>query len=230
MQCADTTDSQTMDVQTAHLILYLITAVALVVWAVGLRFVVASARQPRVAETFDALQPTGGLPIQGTAEVEGQPEELSLRAASILAKGIAGQLGPVRIVDRTADAVVFEGAPMSVGLGRYVRQGALHFAAVSANRTRIDYALKASQVKGLLWGGAIFQVLGLIAIAAGFCLISAFAVDNANPAVRAQTVQMVQVCHFLWPPFLFGALYRRGPGALRGAMDTFVRNLPFCEP
>jgi hypothetical protein len=219
-----------MDVHTAHLVLYCLTAVALVAWAAGLRFLIASARQPHVAEAFDAPEPSGGLPVQGTAEVDGRPEDLSLRAASIMAKGIAGQLGPMRIVDRTADRVIFEGDPMGVGLGRYIRQGAFHFAASGANRTRIDYALKVSQAKGLLWAGAICQMLGLLAIAIGFFLVRTYVIDNANPAIRAQSVQMVQVSHFLWPPFLFGALYRRGPGALRGAMDTFVRNLPFCEP
>lgn len=219
-----------MDAQTAHLILYLITAIALVTWAAGLRFLIASARQPPIAETFAAAEPSGALSIQGTAEVEGRAEDLASRAASILAKGIAGQLGPVRIVDRTAIRVVFEGERMSTGLSRFVRQGAIHFSDAGGNRTRVEYALDVSQGKALLWAGAIFQLLGLLAIAIGFCLVNAYAVDNANPGFRAQTVQMVQVCHFLWPPFLFGALYRRGPGALRGAMDTFVRNLPFCEP
>ncbi len=41
---------------------------------------------------------------------------------------------------------------------------------------------------------------------------------------------MIQVCHLLWPPFLFAALYRKRLASLRGAMETFIRNLPFCEP
>ena len=82
----------------------------------------------------------------------------------------------------------------------------------------------------LLLGGAIFQILGLAAISAGFWLLNAYVADAADPAVRVQAIQMVQVFHFLWPPFLFGVLNRKRHGALRKAFDTFVRNLPFCEP
>ena len=219
-----------MDAQVAHLILYSVTAVAVLVWLAGLRFLVTAAQEPRVDRGFDASEPTNRLPIQGMAEVDGEPESLALRAASILAKGSVGQVGQVRIVSRTADSVIFEGDGESIGLGQYVRQGAIHFARLNQGRTRIDYALDVPHGKGLLLGGAIFQILGLAAISTGFWLLNAYVADAPNPAVRAQAIQMVQVCHFLWPPFLFGVLYRKRHGALRKAFDTFVRNLPFCEP
>ncbi len=141
-----------------------------------------------------------------------------------------GQLGPVRIISRTAESVTFEGDAASTGIGRYVRQGAIHFARVGQNKTRIEYALDVPRSKALLVGGLIFQVLGLVAIAAGFLLLSTYVADARNRAVRAQSVQMVQVIHFLWPPFLFGALYRNRQGALRSTFETFIRNLPFVEP
>jgi len=81
--------------------------------------------------------------------------------------------------------------------------------------------------RGLLWWGASFQLLGLIALAVGFWLIRTYVVPDPDPAVRGQTVQMAQAVHFLWPPFLFGALYRRGYKALRTALDTLVHNLPY---
>jgi len=70
----------------------------------------------------------------------------------------------------------------------------------------------------------------LLASEAGFWLLNAYVADAPHPAIRVQAIQMVQVCHFLWPPFLFGVLYRKRHGAVRKAFDTFVRNLPFCEP
>ena len=101
---------------------------------------------------------------------------------------------------------------------------------LNQGRTQIDYALDVPHGKALLLGGAIFQILGLAAISAGFWLLNAYVADAADPAVRVQAIQMVQVFHFLWPPFLFGVLKRKRHGALRKAFDTFVRNLPFCEP
>ncbi len=219
-----------MDSHTAHLILYAITAIALVAWITGLQFLIASAREPRVDDEFSSHDTAKSLPIQGTAEVEGEPETLASRATSALAKGNAGVLGPVRIVVRTADSVVFNGDPASTGLGSIIRQGAIHFTRLGQGKTRADYAVDVPRGKALLLGGAILQMLGLTAIATGFWLLSTYVADAPNPAIRAQVVQMVQVVHFLWPPFLCGALYRKRLGALRAALETFIRNLPYCEP
>jgi len=38
---------------------------------------------------------------------------------------------------------------------------------------------------------------------------------------------MLQVVHFLWPPFLFGGLYRRGRSAVREAFEVMIHNLPY---
>jgi hypothetical protein len=219
-----------MDAQAAHWILYSITAVAFLVWLAGLRYLAAAAREPRVDTGFDAGGPTDRLSIQGVAEVDGDPERLASRTASILAKGSVGQFGAMRILSRTADAVVFEGDDASMGLGQCVRRGAIHFARLSQSTTRIQYALEVPHGKALLLGGAIFQVLGLMAIVAGFWLLNTYVADAPHPAVRAQTVQMVQVCHFLWPQFLLGFFYRKRHGAVRIAFDTLIRNLPYCEP
>jgi hypothetical protein len=219
-----------VDAHLAHLTLYILTAIAVVVWLVGLRFLATVAREPYVEEPFDGGEPATRLPIRGVVEVDGEPEELTSRAASILAKGSLGQVGPLRIISRTEDSLIFEGDRASSGLARYVRRGAIHCARLGQGRTRIEYALEVPGGRGLLWGGAIFQALGLVAIAVGFWLVSTYVVNAADPGIRTQAVQMVQVCHFLWPPFLFGVLYRKQHGALRSVFDTFVRNLPFCEP
>ncbi len=174
-----------MDTQVAHLILNSVTAVALLVWLAGLRFLVMAAREPHVDRGLDTNEPTDRLPIQGMAEVDGEPESLALLAASILAKGSVSQFGPVRIVSRTADAVIFEGSGESTGLGQCVRHGVIHFARLNQTATRIDYALEVPHGKGLLLGGAIFQILGLAAVATGFWLINAFVADAPSAAVRA---------------------------------------------
>jgi hypothetical protein len=226
-----------MTPQTAHLILYCIAGVACAVWCAGLHFLLASGRKPRVEERSDEFaraypnesEQTNRLAIQGTAEVEGEPEILAARAASILAKGNLGQLGPLRIVSRTDESVTFEGDAANPGIGKFIRQGAIHFASAGQNKTRVEYALDLPHGKGLLLIGMIFQVLGLAAIAIVFWLLNTYVADSPNAGIRAQSVQMVQVVHLLWPPFLFGGLYRQRHGALRSTFDTFIRNLPFVE-
>lgn len=219
-----------MTPQTAHLIVYSITAVACVIWFAGLQFLLASAREPRVDNQFGEIEPSKRLAIQGMVEVEGEPENLSSRAASILAKGSVGQLGPVRIISRTAESVTFEGDAASMGIGKYVRQGAIHFARVGQNKTRIEYALDVPHGKALLVGGFIFQVLGLVAIAVGFLLLSTYVADARNRAVLrpvgadgagdSPSLASVPVWDVISKP----------ASALRGTFETFVRNLPFLEP
>src|SRR5262249_33300367 len=43
-----------------------------------------------------------------------------------------------------------------------------------------------------------------------------------------QTFQMAQAVHFLWPPFLFGALYRQGRRAA-AQFEALAHNLPYYE-
>lgn len=211
-----------VDAKTAELVLYAITAVGVIVWLAGLRFLVGASAM-RKGPPADRFNLTGSEPknlITGSAEVQGEPAELAAKAASLLARG------GVKILEQTQDQVVFEG-PASGPVGPRTRQGRLQFASRAHGRTRIDYDVEVSGGEGLLVGGAIFQLLGLIALIVGFWLIRTYVVANPNASVRAQAFQMVQVVHLLWPPFLFGGLYRRGYGAVRAGVDTLVHNLPY---
>ena len=82
-----------MDAQVAHLILYSITAVAVLVWLAGLRFLVTATQEPRVDRGFDASEPSDRLPIRGTAEVDGEPESLALLQRRSWPKEAWGQWG-----------------------------------------------------------------------------------------------------------------------------------------
>jgi hypothetical protein len=69
--------------------------------------------------------------------------------------------------------------------------------------------------------------LGLIALAVGGWAVFTYVASSPEPAVRWQTVQMVHVVHFLWPPFLFGALYRRGMQGVAAQFEALAHNLPY---
>jgi hypothetical protein len=224
-----------MDEKTAQLVLCAIAATEVVVWLAALQFLLLSfgVRKSGAREAAERLQLTDPPPenlLVGSAEVEGQPAELAAKAAALLAKEIAGPLGQLKILSRTADRVVFEGTganPAGRSAGRHIRQGQLQFTRVSDNRTAVDYAIAVSGGRGLLWGGVVCQVLGLLALSVGFWLLQTYVVHNPNPGARWQTIQMVQAIHFLWPPFLFGGLYRMGPRAIRSALDVLIHNLPY---
>jgi hypothetical protein len=72
-------------------------------------------------------------------------------------------------------------------------------------------------------------VAGLVALVGGGWAAYTFLASSPNPAARGQTLQMLQAVHFLWPPFLFGALYRWGNSAVAGQFDAFAHNLPYLD-
>ena len=168
--------------------------------------------------------------IAGSAQVEGRPEELALKAASLLAQGSQPMLGPVRIVERGPRHVAFcgiEGDFQGHNPGRWLRAGVLRFTPASAEATTIDYRLQIRISGWLIWLAFVFQLLGLVAIVTGFTLINGLVLPSRDPAIRTQAVQMVQVVHLLWEPFLFAGLYGRVRTVLHAAVETLVCNLPY---
>jgi hypothetical protein len=170
--------------------------------------------------------------IFGSAEVTGTPEELSTRAAAALAGGTTGYFGLLKILDRTADRLTFERAGSMAGgqAGRSpVLSGQIRFTGQGSGRTRIDYAVQVGAGRGLLLGGVVMQLLGLVALCVGFWVISTYAIPHPNSGVRGQVFQMLQVGHFLWPPFLFGGIFRLRDRWVRDAFDALVHNLPHLK-
>ena len=219
-----------MNAATAEIVLYGITAIGAVVWCFGLRFLLNSRRlrQAKSADRFSMAKPAADNVIQGSAEVEGEPGELAVKAAASLAKGIDIQIGPLKILERSDERVAFEGpGPGGQLPGQIIRQGEIRFRRASQGKTDIDYQVEISRGQWLFVGGVICQILGLVALVVGFLLIHLLVVQSQDPQVRWQTVQMVQVVHFLWPPFLFGGLYRMHHRVVSRAFDTLVHNLPY---
>ncbi len=217
-----------MNAAAAEMLLYAITAVAVVVWIEGLRFLVATVRKEKKGgEQFGpADEAAPANIIYGSAEVKGGAAELSQKAAAIMAAR------SIKICEKTADAIIFE-TPKEPIPGSNINipslSGQMRFTPLSSQSTRVDYALAKPRVHVLLILGIVFQALGFVAIIAGFLLIYFLAVPDPNPGVRWQTVQMAQTVHFLWPPFLFAGLYRKSASIVRTQFDTFVHNLPFLS-
>jgi hypothetical protein len=210
-----------MTTETAQTVLTVITAVGFVVWLAGLAFLLTSARVGRPATTDDLGEawPQGWL--TGWAEVSGRPEDLVQRATSLLVKE-----GSVKILERTDDRVAFERVGQ-VPAGGWGGRGELRFMPLGRDRTRVEYGVEREGPRLLLRLAGVFQALGLVALLVGPWLVYTMLVSSPNPAVRGQALQMAQVVHLLWPPFLFAGLYRRGVHNTRAAFDTLTHNLPY---
>jgi hypothetical protein len=205
-----------------------IAIVGFVVWLFALQMMMRATRE-RQAISDDALQvidpenPAGT--ITGSAEVPGQPEELSAKLAEKLARDGLGFLGPIKITGADRREVRFEAigdAPGAVGL----RRGVVRFSGAS-NKTRIEYQVEAGSGRILLTLGWVFIALGLAALVIGLFLEFAFVINSPQAAIRDQSFQMMQAIHFLWPPFLFAPLSRQPVKAIRSQFEALVNNLPY---
>ncbi len=222
-----------MDQQAAEFVLAGITAVGTVVWVTALRFLIVSARTRPAGSAGDEGGPADEWPtgwLSGGAEVDGDAAELSTRAAALLAKGAALPGASLKIVEKADRLIRFEGT----GVGRGSRsqgwslRGELRFAPAAGGRTRVAWGAEPVRMRWLLWLGAAFLAAGLVALVALCSLLGTLVVSSPNPAVRWQVFQMVQAFHFVWPPFLFGGLYRLGRRGMASQLEAFVHNLPYA--
>jgi len=215
-----------MSQEAAEVILIAVAGVGVVVWLGGFWFLVASYRKGMVAaecpsDHFGYFEESTRNWSLGTIEVDGQADVLLDKATSLLVKQ-----GSWVILEKTRDRIVFERSGLLIG---QPKQGQLRFVSLGGNRTRIDYAIEGTAYRWLLWLGAFFQLCGLVALFVGGWAIYTFCVQSPDPQIRVQTVQIVQVVHFLWPPFLCGALYRRRKRIPSESVEALLRSLPFCE-
>ena len=222
-----------MSEETARTVLYAMTSVGAILWLSGLATLRMASREGHAVEApdpdrFGPDEPReSGNVLVGAEVVEGTPAELSRRAAACLASEGAGWLGPIRVRERTDERVRFEALPGPAW--NALRGGALRFEADSPSRTRVSYRAEIGGGRWLLVAGVLVQALGLVALFVGFWLARTYAVQAADLAARSQVIQMVQVVHFLWPPFLFAALYRGRRRTVRAVLDALVSNLPYRE-
>ncbi len=72
----------------------------------------------------------------------------------------------------------------------------------------------------------LFLVLGLAAIGVTAAVMELYVIPNPSPAIRQQSIQAIQVCHLLWPPFVFAHRYRAGQATLVARLETLLGNLP----
>jgi hypothetical protein len=98
-----------------------------------------------------------------------------------------------------------------------------------SGRTRIDWVAEVTTLRWLLKVGVVFQLIGLIALVVGSWALFTYVASSPHPGLRWQAFQMLQIAHLLWPPFLFGSLYRWGRSAVRAQFDALVHNLPFIN-
>lgn len=215
-----------MDPEVGKWIVIAFATVGAAVWLAGLWFMIGATRERQArameaAQRFEIEETAAAGTIVGEAEVAGQPEELSAKLASLLVREGMGPFGPIKIVACDHRELVFEAAGMTTGASGHtpsggVRRGRFRLTP-SGSRTRVEYAIEVPTGRILLGLGWLFVLLGLVALLAVCAIMFTYILPSPNPNVRGQAFQMVQVVHFLWPPFLLGSLSRQPARFVRGS-------------
>lgn len=226
-----------MDIETASLIQNVITGVLFLLWLSTAAFVWATFRLDSSAVDGDPGFNTMSTDLEigarealkyAEAQVDGDPAELSARAARLLAEG--RMVGPVR-VEQGRDLRLMFSSDQS---NQFIRRGYIDFQPLGSGRTRISALfVRPRPGKILLWLSLFGCVVGMASLMGTYVLIDRLVVHNANPNVRYQVFQMLQAVHLMWEPFLFAGIYRSQRSAaelaLDGATNGLVHNLIFLN-
>jgi hypothetical protein len=225
-----------MDPDVARTVVIALAAVELGLWIVALQVLFRAAREGEVkpAEFAQELAVDDGVgTITGAVEVDGPAEALSSKLVERLVRGGLGMFGPVKIVAADRREVVFE-APRATGSAAGFGVLGFHGGKVrfspAGSRTRLEYAVETSSARRrvLLGIGWLTLALGMAALGIGIWLEFAYVLPSPHAGLRAQAVQMIQVIHFLWPPFLLAYLARQPSRLLRTQMEVLLHNLPYA--
>ncbi len=230
----------TMSPDTADLVLYLITGVACVVWMIAFRCLwlldhPKSSKVDDADDRYDVSQEAHSVATKedeplvpassANLQVVGHFVELSLR----LARQIAQKLPAAQITSQSPQSIVLE--PIRFGQWIGFARIDISLTPLGEERTEISRSVWQQRSQAPKWAWWLSGI-GLVAIIAGFTLIKTLVVNHPSPAVRWQTVQMVQVVHLLWPPFLavaFAKAHKISGQTIAGLLDGMITNLPYVE-
>jgi len=101
-------------------------------------------------------------------------------------------------------------------MGVDVRFEAAHQGAGTALTTEVD-ATRYTRNFSLLMGALLFLLAPLVLVGAA-ALLWNYVAPNPNLAVRWQVVQILQISHILWPPFLVYFIYKRTLSTIKSAI------------
>lgn len=172
-------------------------------------------------------------PARGTVELPKPPAEAARALAHAIATGTSGLGG--RVLQADVHTVRARVRP-PIALQRQGRanpgQGdeallTCHLEGTGTG-TRVAWSLEVGSLgRGLKLGAAIVLGVGALAIIAAAVIFPTIVIPSEHAAVRGQTWQVLQIVHFLWPPFLFTWQARRLRGLVTERCTDMLQNLPY---
>lgn len=194
-----------MSNDAAALIVLVLAACATAAWATGIAFT----RRRLFAAPRDQFTEMPIRGVSGEVRVQQGPSVVRERMLECMRQAvIPGRMG-CSVMVRRAEGDTIEGRLLYGAGGPGSAEGLPVTLRLSADGggTRVTYEADTDPaLRGLRIGAVIFHVVGLIAIPTlGYVLLN-YAAPSSSPGARGQVVQMIQIVHVLWPPFLLGYL------------------------
>ncbi len=122
--------------------------------------------------------------------------------------------GPSRITARSTDSVTFESHKCTTTVElRDFGSGVIVETEFDCSRIQHTYTRLVSLFVLTFIPAAIYGAI---------YVIWRYVIPNPNPGVRWQVMQVCQIVHVLWPPFMFSYQYKQA----RSIAEAFVDNLP----
>ncbi len=170
-------------------------------------------------------------PIErGSVDLDAGPDESSRRIARLLASSSGPVIGRILEADRHIVRAELRPSVSSRKGGGYSTATALLVCHIDERMDgcRVEYSLDPRTLgQGLKTATAVMLCLGATAIAAAAVLFPLFVIPSDTPAIKAQTAQVLQLVHFLWPPFLLSYQARRARNVVTQRTIELMSNLPY---
>jgi hypothetical protein len=217
-----------MSPETARIVILGVAAIGWAAWLVSVILALGLVKGPEKDYRRDAA-----ADVAGTVRVPGRAVTLSKLLTDRIASMAIGPMGAqCRIAESTSERVRVE-MPATVYSFRGTPRATpylnvdVSFRDAGGN-VEISYEADLSKLRKKMGIIALcVNVLGLLAITVLPAGLYLYVASSHNPAVRWQSAQVVQMVHFLWPPYLFLGMYRRARRLLATALETLVTNLQY---
>lgn len=212
--------------ETAKELFFAIAVPMWAVWLFGTWFALKRVR-PATAPEVLADDPAVRDVLTGEVEIKGDAETVSKKIAEeLIGAASAGGMSGIRITERTRERIAFEKAA-GVGGRMPVFDSGLVTLATEGDRVRVRYAVSQRRFARImrivtylvcfLYGGAAVVVWPVI--------VWVYFVNSEDAAMRHQFLQIIQMVHGVWPPFLVGFLSSRLRKMTSNFFETLLANL-----
>ena len=221
-----------MSPDSARLVILITATVGGLVWLISVAMASKLLRR-----RYDPYNPEASdYDISGKIRVDGNPAALAETITERLVSSSTGFMGTqCKILKSTPEQIRFQlGISASESDGH--RRPGLSSCEIEirlrdiGETTEVTYLADLGNIRRKMAFIALsINVLGLAAVTVLPAALYIYVAPHPDAPVRQQAIQVCQMVHVLWPPFLVLGLYRRTTRLVTNAVETLITNLQYAK-